>query len=96
MLNVFSFSFLFAYSVHLNGASDSVIKEFNKQSVFAQKTDKNHSVVHVDFNVQQDLLLLKNVLNAYGYLEHSVSYQINGKKIVFDVQAGKADTSDRV
>ena len=86
------FFFLFAYTVQLNGASDSVIKEFNKQSVLAKKTDKNDSIssVDLDFTIQQDLLLLKNVLNAYGYLEHSISYRIVGDKVVFDIQAGKA------
>lgn len=86
------FSFLFSYSVHLNGASDPVVKEFSKQSVLSKKTDKEGKISHLDldFTVQQDLLLLKNVLNAYGYLEHSISYRITGDKVVFDIQAGKA------
>jgi len=90
LLNVYSFSFLFAYSVHLNGASDAVVKEFNKQSVFYRKTNKEISSSHLDFNIQQDLLLLKNVLNAYGYLEHSISYRVNGRKVIFNIDAGKA------
>lgn len=92
MLNVFSFFFLFAYSVQIDGASDLVVKEFNKQSVLVQKTGKGEKIspLDLDFTIQQDLLLLKNVLNAYGYLEHSISYRTTGNKIVFDIQSGKA------
>ena len=80
--------------MQLNGASEAVIKEFNKQSVLSQKTDKDSSIsrLDLDFTIQQDLLLLKNVLNAYGYLEHSISYRTTKDKVIFDIQAGKAFT----
>lgn len=78
--------------MQLNGASDPVVKEFSKQSVLAKKADQDehYSRLDLDFTIQQDLLLLKNVLNAYGYLEHSIAYRVVGEKIVFDIQAGKA------
>lgn len=57
-----------------------------------QKNDKKgtNSLADLDFTIQQDLLLLKNVLNAHGYLEHSISDKTTGNKVVFDIQPGKA------
>ena len=91
MLSAFSFSLLFAYSVQLNGTSEAVAQEFHKQSIL-EKVDKKESASRqdIDFTIQQDILLLKNVLNAYGFLEHSISHEIQGDKIIFTIQAGKA------